>query len=198
MLSGNMKNERIIPLLVFIVLILILLFYISTLGETDVKEINSFEECIAAGFPAMESYPRQCRTSDDRTFVEEINNSWRLDGIQLMQHESEGIYGCFGCSTPGKGPALCVDPIPEMKLREETYDRYCNEDFEVIENERFFCTKESRNAEACIEIYQPVCGWSDPEKIQCIKFPCANTYSNSCFACMDENVLYYTEGVCPE
>ncbi len=69
------------------------------------------------------------------------------------------------------------------------------EDIDV--EDRINCTNESRNAEACIEIYQPVCGWNDPEKIQCIKFPCANTYSNSCFACMDENVIYYTEGECP-
>jgi len=66
------------------------------------------------------------------------------------------------------------------------------------QEERFNCTEESRKADFCIEIYQPVCGWSDPEKIRCIKFPCANTYSNSCFACMDENVLYYTEGECPK
>ncbi len=32
----------------------------------------NFEECIAAGNPAMESYPRQCRTSDGRHFVESI------------------------------------------------------------------------------------------------------------------------------
>ena len=33
--------------------------------------INSFEECIAAGNPAMESYPRQCM-ANGKTFVEEI------------------------------------------------------------------------------------------------------------------------------
>lgn len=62
--------------------------------------------------------------------------------------------------------------------------------------EKHFCTEEQRNVDACIEIYQPVCGWSDPAKIQCIRYPCASTYSNSCFACMDENVLYWTEGDC--
>tara|TARA_Y100000310_G_C20580818_1_gene762883 strand:+ start:487 stop:888 length:402 start_codon:yes stop_codon:yes gene_type:complete len=60
-----------------------------------------------------------------------------------------------------------------------------------------FCTEEQREVDGCIEIYQPVCGWSDPEKIQCITFPCASTYSNSCFACQDENVEYWTEGECP-
>ena len=34
--------------------------------------IDSFEECVAAGNPVMESYPRQCRTSDGKHFVEEI------------------------------------------------------------------------------------------------------------------------------
>lgn len=32
--------------------------------------INSFEDCIAAGNPAMESHPRQCRTEDDQYFIE--------------------------------------------------------------------------------------------------------------------------------
>ncbi len=63
--------------------------------------------------------------------------------------------------------------------------------------DKVFCTPEQRQVDACIEIYQPVCGWNNPDKIQCIKFPCANTYSNSCFACQDENVEYWTEGECP-
>ncbi len=35
--------------------------------------INSFEDCVAAGNPIMESYPRQCRTEDGKHFVEEIS-----------------------------------------------------------------------------------------------------------------------------
>lgn len=38
----------------------------------DQFSIDSFDDCIAAGFPAMESYPRQCRTSDDETFTEDL------------------------------------------------------------------------------------------------------------------------------
>jgi len=38
------------------------------------KAISSFEECVEAGYPVMESYPRQCRTPDGRTFVEEIGS----------------------------------------------------------------------------------------------------------------------------
>ncbi len=38
----------------------------------ELSSITNFEECIAAGNPAMESHPRQCRTNDGKHFVEEI------------------------------------------------------------------------------------------------------------------------------
>ena len=65
-----------------------------------------------------------------------------------------------------------------------------------VETNRVYCEESQRQADACIEIYQPVCGYSDPEKIQCVRAPCASTYPNSCFACMDENVEYWVDGVC--
>ena len=49
----------------------------------------------------------------------------------------------------------------------------------------------------CKGIYQPVCGWFDTTKVRCIKYPCAQTFGNNCFACSNKNVLYYTEGTCP-
>ena len=35
--------------------------------------IESFEDCVAAENPVMESYPRQCKTDDGKHFVEEID-----------------------------------------------------------------------------------------------------------------------------
>jgi len=43
--------------------------------------ITNFDECVAAGNPVMESYPRQCKDSDGQTFVEEI-----------MIHEELGVF----------------------------------------------------------------------------------------------------------
>jgi hypothetical protein len=40
--------------------------------RTEVSTVASFEECVAAGNPVMESYPRQCRAADGTLFVEEI------------------------------------------------------------------------------------------------------------------------------
>ena len=63
-----------------------------------------------------------------------LYDAWKSDGISLMQHETEGTFGCFGCSGSRQEPAMCVDPIMEMRMVEETPERYCNSDFEVVEN----------------------------------------------------------------
>ncbi len=47
--------------------------FINVNPDRTVQSINNFEECIAAGNPAMESYPRQCRTVDEQHFVENID-----------------------------------------------------------------------------------------------------------------------------
>lgn len=58
------------------------------------------------------------------------------------------------------------------------------------------CTAEQREAEFCAEIYAPVCG---QVQVECFTTPCEpvpETFSNSCFACMNERVISYTEGAC--
>ena len=40
-----------------LIIILVIVLFVSFNNRV---EINSFEDCIAAGHPAMESYPRQC------------------------------------------------------------------------------------------------------------------------------------------
>lgn len=189
-----MKKQNLQKLMVIVIILAVVIFSVIVSFYKESK-ISNFEECAAAGNPVGESYPRQC-IHKGKVFTEFIEGVeyWKQDGIFLTQNSETGEYACFGC-----GKTMCIDPILIMKPVEETPKRYCNEDFEIIEEkEKFFCPQESRNVDACIEIYQPVCGWSDPDKIKCIKFPCASTYSNSCFACMDENVLYYTREVCPE
>jgi hypothetical protein len=37
------------------------------------KEISNFEECVAAGYPMLKSYPAQCKTSDGKTFVQDVS-----------------------------------------------------------------------------------------------------------------------------
>ncbi len=50
------------------------------------KEPISFAECVAAGYPVAESYPRQCNTPNGGHFVEDIGNA--LDKQNLIVAES--------------------------------------------------------------------------------------------------------------
>ena len=83
----------------------------------------------------------------------------------------------------------------------ENFEDDCGCGCKIVSNytnqtERNYCTEESRNTTACILLYQPVCGWFN-SSIQCIRYPCASTYSNSCFACAEGMVEYWTNGECP-
>lgn len=37
-------------------------------------KISSFEDCVAAGYPVMESYPPRCSTPDGKSFTQDIGN----------------------------------------------------------------------------------------------------------------------------
>jgi hypothetical protein len=41
-------------------------------GTACMKQIRSFDECVAAGYPVMESYPRQCRVPGGPGFTEQV------------------------------------------------------------------------------------------------------------------------------
>ncbi len=99
----------------------------------------------------------------------------------------------FYFNPPEQPEAICIDCIPGYIGGGCTYT---DENGNIIQpnqcfpydtnRTKYYCSDESRNVDACIEIYKPVCG-ND-----------ARTYSNSCFACMNLNVAFYLEGNCSE
>ncbi|MDD1678029.1 MAG: hypothetical protein LUO93_02435 [Methanomicrobiales archaeon] len=42
-------------------------------GTCPAANISSFEQCVNAGYPVMESYPRQCRVPNGQTFTENLS-----------------------------------------------------------------------------------------------------------------------------
>lgn len=64
-----------------LVIILIVALILITMGAVLIFDVGRpsadpliahFEDCISAGYPALESYPRQCNTPDGRNFTEII------------------------------------------------------------------------------------------------------------------------------
>jgi len=67
----------------------------------------------------------------------------------------------------------------------------------IKNNEKIYCKEEQKNADFCPEYYSETCGWFN-SSIKCLKYPCAQEFSNPCFACANPSVEYYTLGNCPK
>lgn len=74
---------------IFILLIVVAGYFVyQKFYQPRVVMINNFEECVAAGNPVMESYPRQCRVGN-QTFTEDIGN--KLEKENLIQVARPGV-----------------------------------------------------------------------------------------------------------
>lgn len=111
--------------------------------------ITNFEECAAAGYPVMESYPRQCRSEDGQLFVEELPPERQVgDGIGLVAN---------GCAVAGCSGQLCVAAIEADNIM--TTCEYRAE---------YGCYREA----SCEPQASGQCGWTQtPELTQCLANP---------------------------
>ena len=83
-------------MLVFIAIISVFCFlggiiYFST-SQLSIKSIASYEDCVNAGYPILESYPEQCMTPDGRSFTRELTDEEKR---RLEEAEKEAYYGSY-------------------------------------------------------------------------------------------------------
>jgi len=81
-----MSKKLLIFLIIIIVLGVAAYFTMFKPGEAPIADINSFEECVSAGYPILESYPRQCKTPEGKTFAEDIGNE--LEKLDLIKTDN--------------------------------------------------------------------------------------------------------------
>ena len=81
------------------------------------EQINSFEECVSAGYDIMESYPRQCSTEDGQTFTETIDP----EGIDQDQTQDETT----GLANPASVFCTENDGVVDYRETEEGAVGYC-------------------------------------------------------------------------
>lgn len=73
----SISPKRIIFLLILITLLLVggVVYKIGSSDDDNAtSQIVNFKECAQAGYSMIESYPRQCKTPDGKTFTEDIEN----------------------------------------------------------------------------------------------------------------------------
>lgn len=81
-------------------------------------EITNFQECVQAGYPVMESYPRQCRIVKGEIFVERVEGEEGLEGQEgiCVDFCGDGICQevvCLGEGCPcAETPESCPEDCP--------------------------------------------------------------------------------------
>jgi len=126
----------------FLVFVGIAVYVGATLSVPARVAVTNFEECVAAGFPVMESYPEKCRAGE-KIFVRD-----RDAGEQIGDSERVVRDGCFvgGCSSE-----VCSDD-PDVVTP-------CIYRPEYVCYKRATCERQANGA----------CGWTEtPELLQCI------------------------------
>ncbi|MDX1765320.1 MAG: hypothetical protein R3313_00040 [Candidatus Saccharimonadales bacterium] len=204
--SGSKAKEKAliqpwlkIALVIMIIAGLIMagLFYFTDLGETDTSSedtsqadtapvIDSYEDCVAAGYPIMESYPEQCAVPDGPSFTRQLTEEELA--IQNLPDDWEKVeYGDKSVFLPrslvqvtgdvaivsGEGPDYLYQDNEELSLR--IYD----ESTAIIQyssNSPYLC----RFAEASSE-------WYDFEIVDDARLEFAPEDVNACIDTVEES-----------
>lgn len=158
------------------------------------QEITSFEECVKAGNPVMESYPPKC-SANGKTFTQVIDQ-------QLKPVNPAAV----SCTNAEKNAEACtLEYMPVCGDNGKTYGNKCgacaSKEIESYvpgecsaEETAHVCTEEESARTGCTKEYMPVCG----EYLLNTGETRYETFSNGCVACSSMKVVKYTEGACSD
>ena len=121
-----MNKSLVVPLLVGFCAVLIfglLTFYVANDDVSQDSSINSFDECVAAGYPVQMSYPGQCSTSDGQTFVDEVNGK-KIRSLHELANAFAEAPEHLVIRMIGDGPPLVLDRNKVEAARERIKTRY--------------------------------------------------------------------------
>ncbi len=83
MLKKILILDAVVVVLVLAGIVWYVRFYQSIPHPTNT--VNSFDECVNAHYPILETYPRQCHTPDGRSFIEEVKT------VLQIPHEAKVV-----------------------------------------------------------------------------------------------------------
>lgn len=77
-------NKKVLPILLLFTFLGVLIFSYLLIQRNNT--ITSFEECVAAGYPIMTSYPEQCSVPNGPTFTHQIDEitTWVPQSVESM------------------------------------------------------------------------------------------------------------------
>lgn len=94
------RNQKVMWTVIGVIVAIILGYWLYETNKTPADNaplfVTNFEECVAAGYPVAESFPRQCRTPDGTVYVENTG-------------EDQGPVVRDGCYIGGCSNTICSD-----------------------------------------------------------------------------------------
>jgi len=114
-----MKQKKTIIIIVASLLVILggTLFWYNTYNQKN-KNVHNYEECVAAGYPVMESYPEQCAVPGGKTFTHVVTEQTpiSLEGLtSCLPHKNMDNPHTMECAVglktdDGKYYKLAADP----------------------------------------------------------------------------------------
>jgi len=146
----------------FLLLVILTVVFVGGIAITYLikptpPEILTFDECVDAGYPVLESYPRQCLVSGGDSFIEDINDQEKKDDlIRLFSPQiNEIIAGPFILRGEARGfwffeadfPVLIIDGLGNIlaQLPAMAEDNWMTTDFVPFSAEVEFLPPETKN-----------------------------------------------------
>ncbi len=77
------NKKKVLMVVTGLMILLVLGTFLLIFFNSEKKNISNFDECVEAGNPVMESYPRQCMAGD-RTFTEYIGNELEKGDLIIL------------------------------------------------------------------------------------------------------------------
>lgn len=83
------KHKLILGLISFSILVVGVTAFLTLRSKNEDKQVRtftSFDECVEAGNPVLESYPPQCRTEDGQSFTQDIGNELEMTEMIVIEN----------------------------------------------------------------------------------------------------------------
>lgn len=146
--------------LLLILLVVLLAGVITTFyflkNKQDLSVIKSFDDCVRAGYPVMESYPRQCKTKDGKHFVEKVDFKNGIYGKATLGPTCPVQRSGEECTKPYQGIIIVKSPDKSREISRFSTNK--NGEFKVSlpPGNYYLASRESRSLPFLKEVFVKV------------------------------------------
>lgn len=79
---------------------------LSITPQNNAANISSYEDCVAAGYPVLESYPERCMTPDGHSFTRDIGNELQFTDLIRVDRPRPGEIVASPLSVSGQARGI--------------------------------------------------------------------------------------------